>query len=70
MWSFLRRQGLYFLFGFTIAFVIYLMFKLGTTDLLIGLLIGAIGGLLACTGFFWLERKFPEKVETTEDSSE
>lgn len=70
MWSFLRRQGLYFLFGFTITFIVYLMFKLGTRDLLIGLLIGAAGGLVACTGIFWLERKFPDEAEKIEESSE
>lgn len=70
MWSFLRRQGLYFLFGFIIAFVIYLMFKLGTQDLLVGLLIGAAGGLLSCAGLFWLEHKFPDQAEKTEEPSE
>jgi uncharacterized membrane protein len=70
MWSFLRRQALYFLFGFTIAFVVYLMFKLGTNELLIGLLIGAIGGLLSCTVLFWLEHKFPDQLETPEDTPE
>ncbi len=70
MWSFLRRLGLYFLFGFVITFVVYLMFKLDTTELLVGLLIGAIGGIVLSSGLFWLEHKFPDRDEKADAPSE
>ncbi|KAA0240378.1 hypothetical protein EDM76_02105 [bacterium] len=59
MWTFLRRQFL-FLVGFVIAFVIYLFIKIGANDVLWGLGVGAIGGLVVSLAFFFLERKFPE----------
>ena len=64
MWSFLRRQGGYFLVGFVIAFVIYLMFKLDRNELITGLVIGAAAGIVLSGALFWLERRFPEKDET------
>ena len=61
MWSFLRRQTLYFLIGFVIAFVIYLLIKIGASDVLWGLVVGAIGGLAVSIAVFFLERRFPER---------
>ncbi|MBE7518978.1 MAG: hypothetical protein HS107_06990 [Thermoflexaceae bacterium] len=60
MWTFLRRQSLYFLVGFIVSFVIYLFIKIGANDVLWGLAVGAGGGLVVSIAFFLLERKFPE----------
>jgi hypothetical protein len=61
MWSFLHRQGLYFLIGFVATFLVYLFIKIGSKDVLWGMAFGAIGGVVLSTIIFFLERKFPER---------
>lgn len=60
MWNFLRRQSLYFLVGFIVAFVVYLFIKIGANDVLWGIAVGAAGGIVVSIAFFYLERKFPD----------
>lgn len=61
MWHFLRRQLTYFLIGFVLTFVVYLFVRFEADDVLLGLVIGAGGGILVMAGLFWLERRFPEE---------
>lgn len=69
MWSFLRHQAIYFLIGFVLTSAIYLKFKLDWNEVVVGLAVGAAGGLVLAVGLFWLERRFPDRrdgVESTE----
>jgi predicted membrane channel-forming protein YqfA (hemolysin III family) len=61
MWTALRRFWHYFLLGFLIVFVVYLYFRLDQGELIVGLLLGAAGGLVLSLGIFALERRFPER---------
>ncbi len=61
MWSFLRRQSLYFLTGFVATFLVYLFIKIGARDVLWGMAFGAMGGLVLSAIIFFLERKFPDR---------
>lgn len=61
MWHFLRRQLTYFLVGFVITFVIYLFVRFNADAVLLGLVIGAVGGLALAAALFWLERRFPDE---------
>jgi len=61
MWSFLRRQSLYFFIGFTATFLVYLFIKIGSKDVLWGVAFGAIGGIALSAIIFFLERKFPDR---------
>jgi mannose/fructose/N-acetylgalactosamine-specific phosphotransferase system component IIC len=65
MWSFLRRQFLYFLIGFVLTFVIYLFVRFDADKVLLGVAIGAVGGILAAIVLFALERRFPEQTPTS-----
>ncbi|MCA9821765.1 MAG: hypothetical protein R3C29_10440 [Dehalococcoidia bacterium] len=62
MWSFLRRQFLYFLVGFVITFVIYLFVRFDADRVILGVGIGAIGGMAVAVVLFMLERRFPEQA--------
>jgi hypothetical protein len=62
MWSFLRRQFLYFLVGFVATFVIYLFVRFDADKVLLGVAIGAVGGIVLAIVLFALERRFPEQV--------
>lgn len=61
MWAFVRRQALYFLVGFVIAFVIYLFIQFNNDDVLLGLAISAVAGIVVSALLWWLERRFEEK---------
>jgi hypothetical protein len=60
MWSFIRHEATYFLVGFILTSVVYLKFKLSWNEVVVGLAIGAVGGLVVAGGIFWLERRFPD----------
>ena len=59
MWTFLRRQGLYFLVGFVICFIIYLFIRIDSEKILLGIVISGFVGLAVSIGLFMLERRFP-----------
>jgi len=61
MWSFLRRQSLYFLVGFVATVLVYLFIKIGSNDVLWGIAFGAAGGIVLSAIIFYLERKFPDR---------
>ena len=63
MWHFLRRQGLYFLTGFVIAFIIYVWWRENIDWLLWGVGISSVAGITLSLGLFALERKFGSKGE-------
>lgn len=65
MWQFLRREFLYFLVGFVITFVIYLFVAWEADKVVLGVAIGAIGGLLLAIALFMMERRFPEQPPQT-----
>jgi membrane associated rhomboid family serine protease len=62
MWRFLRREFLYFLVGFVATFVVYLFIRFDADKVLLGVAIGAIGGILLAILIFVLERRFPERI--------
>jgi cell division protein FtsW (lipid II flippase) len=62
MWSFLRRQLLYFLVGFVITFVIYLFVEWEADKVVTGAAIAIAGGIVLSLGLFFLERRFPEQT--------
>lgn len=64
MWGFFRRSTLYFLIGFIVAFVIFLFFKLSNGELMAGLAIGAVSGVVVTIAIFVLERRFPDNPAT------
>lgn len=66
MWTALRRFWHFFLLGFVIVFVVYLFFKLDQNELILGLVLGAAGGIALSGGVFLLERRFPERTTTNE----
>jgi hypothetical protein len=61
MWTFLRKQALYFLVGFVITFVIYLFVRFDADKVLLGVSIGALGGVGLSIVLFMLERRFPDQ---------
>jgi ABC-type nitrate/sulfonate/bicarbonate transport system permease component len=63
MWSFLRRQFLYFLIGFVVAFIIYIFARFDSDKVLLGILISALVGLVLSGFLFYLERRFPDKTD-------
>lgn len=66
MWNFLRRQLLYFLVGFVITFVVYLFVRFDADRVLLGVAIGAIGGIVLAFILFLLERRFPDQPSSPE----
>ena len=63
MWHFLRRQGLYFLTGFVVAFIIYVWWRENIDWLLWGVAISSTAGVALSAGLFFLERKFQSKPD-------
>lgn len=63
MWQFLRRQGLYFLTGFVVAFIVYVWWREDLDWLLWGVGISSGVGVALSIGLFTLERKFESKPE-------
>lgn len=66
MWTFLRRQLNYFLIGFIVTFSIYLFVRYDADQIILGLVVGAIGGGLLATALFLAERRFPDRPEASE----
>jgi multisubunit Na+/H+ antiporter MnhE subunit len=64
MWSFLRRQFLYFLIGFVITFVLYLFVRFDANKVILGVGVGIIGGLVLSAVLFMLERRFPDQSQS------
>jgi len=62
MWSFLRREFLYFLVGFVATFIVYLFIRFDADDVILGVVIGIGGGIILAAALFFLERKFPERI--------
>jgi ABC-type nitrate/sulfonate/bicarbonate transport system permease component len=60
MRKFLRRQLTYFLIGFVVTFIIYLFVRFNADQVILGMVIGAVGGFAVMAALFWLERKFPD----------
>jgi multisubunit Na+/H+ antiporter MnhE subunit len=66
MWAFFRREALYFLVGFVVAFVIYLFIRFEANDVLIGMGIAAIVGLAFAVLLGWMEKRFDEGEQRTQ----
>ena len=64
MRKFFRRQLTYFLIGFLITFIIYLFVRFNFDQVVLGVVIGAVGGVTLATLLFWLGRKFPDDEPT------
>ena len=60
VWHRIRQVALYFLLGFTVAFVIYLFLRFNADQVLLGMAIGAAAGLVTAAGLMWLEHQFPD----------
>jgi cell division protein FtsW (lipid II flippase) len=60
MWRFLRREFLFFLVGFIITFLIYLFVKFDANDVVNGILLGLVGGIILAIALTFLERQFPD----------
>ncbi len=61
MWTRLRRLLNYFLIGFVITFVIYLFVRYNADQIILGIVIGAVGGTALTIAIMFLERRFPEQ---------
>ena len=61
MARFFRRQLTYFLIGFVVAFVIYLFVRYDADQIILGVVIGAVAGVVLCVGIWLLGRRFDEK---------
>lgn len=59
--TFLRRQLLYFLVGFLIAFIIYLFVRFDPDEVLLGVVISAVVGVVVSGVFVFLHRRFPDQ---------
>ena len=58
--KFLRRQLTYFLIGFLITFIIYLFVRFDPDQVILGVVISAVGGVAMAAVLFWLGRRFPD----------
>ncbi|MBM3140664.1 MAG: hypothetical protein FJZ92_10815 [Chloroflexi bacterium] len=61
MWRRIRQASLSFLLGFTIAFVVYLFLRFDADQVLLGMAIGAIFGVLLAAVLLWLEHRYPDE---------
>lgn len=61
MWTFLKKQALYVLAGFVVTFVVYLFVQFDSDRVLLGILVGAGGGVALALVLFLLERRFPDR---------
>lgn len=65
MWAFFRRQGLYFLIGFVVAFVIYLFARFDADAIVLGIVIASGAGVALSVFLWWLERRFERRGPQT-----
>lgn len=65
MWAFLRRQALYFLVGFVVAFVIYLFARFEADEIFLGIAIASGVGFALSVFLWWLERRFDDRGPAT-----
>ena len=67
MWSFLRREFLYFLVGFVATFIVYLFIRFDPDEVLLGVAIASVGGIILAIVLFYLERKFPDRIPDADE---
>ena len=67
MWSFLRREFLYFLVGFVATFIVYLFIRFDPDEVLLGVAIASVGGIILAIALFYLERKFPDRIPDADE---
>jgi uncharacterized membrane protein len=60
MWRRIRQAALYFLLGFTVAFVVYLFVRFDADQVLLGMAIGSGVGVIVAAALIWLEHRFPD----------
>jgi ABC-type antimicrobial peptide transport system permease subunit len=60
MWHTLRRSALYFLLGFVVSFLVYLLVRFDPAMVLTGVGISAGVGAVVAALILWLEHHFPE----------
>ncbi len=61
MWRTIRQATLYFLVGFTVAFLIYLFIRFDPGRVLVGIAIGAGAGVVLAAVMLWLEHRYPDR---------
>ena len=64
MWTFLRRESRFFSIGFIVTFIVTLFVRFDPTDILTSIAIGAAGGFLLAVVLWYLERKFPDNIDS------
>jgi multisubunit Na+/H+ antiporter MnhE subunit len=62
MWRTIRQAALYFLVGFTIAFLVYLFIRFDPGRVLVGMAIGSAAGLALAAVLLWLEHRYPDRA--------
>jgi hypothetical protein len=58
MWAFLRRQGLYFLLGFVLCFIVYLFVRFDPDAVFLGIVLSVAAGITLSTFLWWMEGRF------------
>jgi VanZ family protein len=61
VWNRIRHATLYFLLGFTVAFVIYLFIRFNADQVLVGMALGSAVGVLVAALLLWLEYRYPDQ---------
>lgn len=61
MWAFLRRQGLYFLLGFVLCFLIYLFVRFDPDAVFLGMVISSAAGITLSVFMWWLGNRMEKK---------
>ena len=56
-----RQQAAYFLAGFVIAFIIYLLIRYDFDDIILGAVIGVGGGIAVLVVANMLNKRFPDE---------
>ncbi|HEX6030265.1 MAG TPA: hypothetical protein VFY90_02460 [Tepidiformaceae bacterium] len=60
MWHTMQRFWRFFSLGFIVAFVIYLFVRWDADQVLLGVVISAVVGVVLAIAIFFLQRRFPE----------
>ena len=61
MWAFLRRQGLYFLIGFVLCFLVYLFVRFDPDAVFLGMVLSTAAGITLSVFLWWMEGRFRNK---------